>query len=70
MLINKTKVYKFKAKYKVNCYKFWLESVSKDFTKYEQSKISLNGSAYYFSVDHNLIKKEAILNTHQYLLLI
>ena len=41
--------------------------MSKDFTKDEQSEISLNHTVYDFSVDHSLIEKEGILNIHQYL---
>ena len=38
------------------------------FTKDEQSEISLNGTVYHFSVHHRSIKKEDILNIHQYLM--
>ena len=34
--------------------------------KDEQSEISLNGTVHDFSVDHSSIKKEDILNIHQY----
>ena len=43
---------------------FRLGSISKD----EQSEISLNGTAYDFSVDHSSIEKEDILNIHKYLI--
>ena len=39
--------------------------MSKDFTKDEQSEISLNSSLYNFSVDHSSIKKEDILKIPQ-----
>ena len=56
----------------MNCnrswYSFYLESESKDFTKDEQSEISVNGVACDFSVDHSLIKKEDVLNIHKYLM--
>ena len=39
------------------------------FTKEEQSEISLNGTVYDFSVEHNSIEKEDILNIHQYLMI-
>ena len=42
-----------------------LGNVSKDFTKNEQSEISLNGTVYGFSVDHSSVNKEDILNIHQ-----
>ena len=47
---------------------FRLGSVSKEFTKDEQSEISFNGTAHNFSVDHNLIEEQNIRNTHQYLM--
>ena len=43
----------------VSWYNFCLGSVSKDFTKDEQSEVS---------VDHSSIKKEDILNFHKYLM--
>ena len=48
-------------------YKFCLGSVSKDFTRDEESKISLTGTEYDFSIDHSSIKKYNILNINQYL---
>ena len=48
-------------------YNFCLESLSQDFIKDEQSEVSLNGTGHDFSVDHSSIKKEDILNIHQYL---
>ena len=47
---------------------FCLGNESKDFTKDEQNEISLNGTVYHFSVHHRSIKKEDILNIHQYLM--
>ena len=47
----KTKIYKFKANDNIGCYDFCLGSKSKDFTKNEQSEISLNLAVYGFSVD-------------------
>ena len=58
---------KFKANDNTSWYNFCLGSVSKDFTKDEQTDISLNGTVCDFSVDHNSIKKENILDIHQYL---
>ena len=49
-------------------YGFCLWSVSKDFTKDEQSEISLNGAADAFSVDHSSIEKEDILYNHKCLM--
>ena len=50
-------------------YNFCLGSVSQGFAKDKQSKISLNGTVCNFSVDHSSIKKEDILNIHQYLMI-
>ena len=50
-------------------YNFCLGGISKDFTKDEHSEISLNCNVYDFSVGHRLIKKEDILNIHQYLMI-
>ena len=47
----------------------FLGSVSKDFTKDEQSEISLNSAVYYFSVDHITVKEADILNVHQNLII-
>ena len=69
LYVNKTEIYKFIAKYKISRYNFCLVSVSQDFTKDEQDEISLNGTMLYFSVDHSSIKKEDVLNIHQYLMI-
>ena len=41
----------------------------KDFTKDEQSEISLNGNVYDFSVGHGSNKKEDVFNINQYLMI-
>ena len=66
LYVNKTEICKFKAKDNVSWYNFCLGSVSKDFTKDKQTEISLNVTVYDFSVDHSSIRKEDILNIHQY----
>ena len=68
LFLNKTDICKFKANDNISWYNFCLGSISKDFTKDEQSEISLNGTAYDFSVDHSSIEKEDILNIHQHLM--
>ena len=65
MYVNKTEIYKFKAKDNIIWYNFCLRSVSKDFSKDEEHEIYLNGTVYDFSVDHSSVKKEDILNIHQ-----
>ena len=62
---NKTEIYKFKVNDNISWHNFCLRNVSKDFTKNEQSEISLNGTVYGFSVDHSSVNKEDILNIHQ-----
>ena len=42
--------------------------MSKDFTKDEQREISVNDTAYDFSVCHSSVEKEDILNIHEYLM--
>ena len=69
MYVNKTEIYIFKVKDNITWYNFCLGSISKDFTKYEQREISLNGAVHDFSVDHSPIKKEDILNIHHYLMI-
>ena len=41
----------------------------KRFAKDEQYEISLNGTTYDFSVNHIKVKKEDILNIHEYLMI-
>ena len=61
---NEAEICKFKAKDSIRWCNFCLGSESKDFTREEQTEISLNGTVYDFSVDHSWIKKEGILNAH------
>ena len=68
LYVNKTEIFKFKAHDNIRWYEFCLRSVSKDFTKDDQSKISLNGTVYDFPVDHRSIEKVDILNIHGYLM--
>ena len=69
LYVNKTKICKFKTINDISWYNFCLRNISKDFTRDEASKISLNGTIYDFSVDNSLIKKEDILDIHQYLMI-
>ena len=56
---------KIKANDNVSWHSSCLGSVLKDFTKYEQSLISLNGTVYDFLVDYSSIKEEDIPNPNQ-----
>ena len=49
-------------------YNFFLGSVLKDFSKDQESEISLNGTVYNLLVDHSSIKIENILNIHKFLM--
>ena len=51
--VNKTEIWISKAKDNIGWYNFYLGSASWDFTKGERREISLNGTVYDFSVDHN-----------------
>ena len=67
--VNKTEICKFETHYKILFYRFCLWSVSKDFTKDEQSEISLNCTVDDFLVDHSSMEKEDILNNHKCLMI-
>ena len=69
MYENKTEIYKFQVTDNISWYNFCLGIVTQDFTKDEDTEISLNFTVQDFSVDHSSIKKEAILNIHQYLII-
>ena len=48
LYVNKTEICEFKATDNTSWYNFCLENVLQDFTKDEQSEISLNGTVYDF----------------------
>ena len=48
LYVNKTNIYKDKVKYSISWYNCFLGSLSKDFTRQEQSEISLNGTVNVF----------------------
>ena len=64
-----TEIYKSEAKDNISWHNLCLASISKNFTKDEQSEISLNDIVYDFLVDHSSIKKLDIPNIHQYLMI-
>ena len=69
MYVNKTDICQFEANYNTSWYSSSLGSISKHFTKDKQSELSLHGTMYDFSVEYSSIKKENILNIHQYLMI-
>ena len=66
-IMHTTETWKSKVHDNIPWYQVCL-SVSKDFTKYEISRISLNVTIYDFSVDHSAIEKEGILHIQEYLM--
>ena len=56
LYVNKTEICKFKAKDSISWYYFCLGNISNNYTKDDQSGISLDGAVYDFSVDHSSIK--------------
>ena len=68
LYVNKTEICKFKAKDNISGYNFCLGRVSKDFTKDKQDEIASIGTVNDISVDVSSVKKEDILNIHQYLM--
>ena len=68
LYVNKTKIDKFKVYDNKRWYDFCLGTISKDFTKDEQSEVSLNCTVYDFSVDHSSVEKEDMLYIHEYLM--
>ena len=62
-------IYKSKTKYNISWHNMCLGSVSQYFAKDEQCEISLNGTGHDFSVEHSSMKKQDILNIHQYLMI-
>ena len=69
LYVSKTEIYKFETHVDISWYDFGFRRVPKDFTKDEQSEISLNDTIYDFSVDRISVVKENILNIHEYLML-
>ena len=57
-------IYKLKAKDNIDWYNSCLKNILNNFTKDEQSEVTLNDTVYDFSVDHSSTKKEDILNIH------
>ena len=68
LCVNKTEICKFKTNDNITWYDFCLGIISDNFTKAEQKEISLNGTAYNFSLDQSSIKKDYILNIIEYLM--
>ena len=59
--VSETQTFKIETNDKISCHNSCLGSVSEDFTKDEQSEISLHDTVYCFSVDHSSFKKMTFL---------
>lgn len=68
LYVKKTDICKFRVPNNIAWYEFCLGNISKYFTKGELSEISLNGTAFDFSVDHSPFEKEDVLDIHEYLI--
>ena len=68
LFFNGKELIKFKAKdSEIVENPFCLGNISKDFSESNMKKTGLHGSVYYFSVDHNAIAVDDILDIHSYL---
>ena len=69
LFVNGTKKYQFKARdSEIKAYPLCLGNVSVDFSAINMIKTGLDGSAYDFSIDSNIIDKSNIINIHKYLM--
>ena len=70
LFVNATKIYQFKAHdCEIKKYPLGLGNVSKDFTSINmKKKEGLNGYAFEFSVDFNIIDTSNIIHIHKYLI--
>ena len=66
--VNATKIHQFKANDSEIKNLLWLGSISKDFTSINMKKTGLNCYVYDFSVDHNIINTNNIIDIHKYLM--
>ena len=67
LLVNGREMIKFKAKNsEIVEDPLCLGNISKDFSESNMKKIGLYGSVYYFSIDHNAIAADDILDIHSY----
>ena len=69
LFVNGTEIYKFKAKdSEIVATPLCLGNISKDFPVNNMKKTGLTGYVYYFSVDHDAIAVDDILEIHKYLM--
>ena len=69
MLVNGKEIHKFKARdSEIVVAPLCLGNISKDWTVVNIEKTGLNGYVYDFSVDHDAIAVDHILDVHNYLM--
>ena len=69
LFVNGTDIHKFKAKdSEIVANPLWLGNISQDFSVDDMKKTGLNGYVYDFSVDHDAIAVDDILDIHKYLM--
>ena len=69
MFVNGTEIYTFKAKdSEIVAAPLCLGNISKDWSVDNMKKTGFNGSVYDFSVDHDAIAVNDILDIHKYLM--
>ena len=69
LFANGTKIHKSKAKHsKIAATPLCLGNISNDFSVDNMKKTGLNGYVYNFSVDHDIIVVDDILDIHKYLI--
>ena len=69
LFVNSTEIRKFKSKdSEILANSLYLGSISKDWSVDNMKKTELNGYAYDFSVDYDVIVVDDILNIHKYLM--
>ena len=68
LLIDGKEIFRFKVDYKNDNFSTHICLGSINGFSTTESKMSLNGNVYDFSVDYNFIEKSEILNIHKYLM--
>ena len=69
LFVNGTEIHKFKAKdFEILAIPLCLGNISKNFSVDNMKKTGLNGYIYAFSVDHDAIAVDDILDIHKYLM--
>ena len=69
LFVNSTEIRKFKSKdSEILANSLYLGSISKDWSVDNMKKTELNGYAYDFSVDYDVIVVDDILDIHKYLM--